>query len=63
MFSKEQYNNIMENLHVNGNKRNYDWLIDSKEQLEKGMESLEKIISVEPIIGQDVFPNKQNELK
>lgn len=35
MLSEEAYNNLMENVHVMGNKANYDWLIESKEQLEK----------------------------
>lgn len=29
-------NNLMENLYVMGNKVNYDWLMESKEQLETG---------------------------
>lgn len=36
MLSEESYNNMMENIHVMGNKSNYDWLMESKEQLEKG---------------------------
>ena len=36
MLSEESYNNLMENIHVLGNKSNYDWLIESKAQLEKG---------------------------
>ena len=36
MLSEESYNNLMENIHVMGNKANYDWLMESKEQLEKG---------------------------
>ena len=28
------YNNFLENLHVMGNKANYDWLMESKAQLE-----------------------------
>ena len=35
MLSEESYNNLMENIHVMGNKANYDWLMESKEQLEK----------------------------
>lgn len=34
------YRNLMENIHVMGNKANYDWLMQSKEQLEKGKLSL-----------------------
>ena len=36
MISEEAYNNLMENIHVMGNKTNYDWLMESKSQLEKG---------------------------
>ena len=36
MISEEAYNNLMENVHVMGNKANYDWLMESKEQLERG---------------------------
>lgn len=36
MISEESYNNLMENIYVMGNKANYDWLIESKAQLEKG---------------------------
>ena len=36
MLSEESYNNMMENIYVMGTKSNYDWLMESKEQLEKG---------------------------
>lgn len=36
MISEEAYNNLMENIHVMGNKANYDWLMESKAQLEQG---------------------------
>lgn len=36
MMSEEAYNNLMENVYVMGNKANYDWLMESKAQLEKG---------------------------
>ena len=36
MISEETYNNLMENVCVMGNKSNYDWLMESKEQLESG---------------------------
>ena len=32
MISEESYNNLMENVYVMGNKSNYDWLMESKEQ-------------------------------
>lgn len=34
IISEEAYNNLVENVHVMGNKANYDWLIESKGQLE-----------------------------
>ncbi len=36
MLSEESYNNLMENIYVLGNKNNYDWLMESKAQLERG---------------------------
>lgn len=36
MLSEETYNNLMENIYITGNKENYDWLMASKKQLEKG---------------------------
>ena len=36
MISEETYNNLMENVYVMGNKSNYDWLMEYKEQLESG---------------------------
>ena len=36
MLSEESYNNIMENIYVMGTKSNYDWLMESKSQLESG---------------------------
>ena len=36
MLSEETYNNLMENLYVRENKANYDWLMESKAQLENG---------------------------
>lgn len=36
MISEESYNNLMENIYVMENKTNYDWLMESKKQLENG---------------------------
>ena len=44
MLSEESYNNLMENIHVLGNKANYDWLMESKKQLEKGQFSTHELI-------------------
>ncbi len=43
MLSEETYNNLMENLYVTGSKRNYDWLMESKAQLEQGNFSSHKL--------------------
>lgn len=43
MLSEESYNNLMENIYVMKNKANYDWLMESKEQLEKGIISVHEI--------------------
>ena len=47
MLSEESYNNLMENIHVMGNKENYDWLMESKAQLEKGNMSVHNLIEVD----------------
>lgn len=47
MISEETYNNMMENIHVMGNKANYDWLMESKEQLEKGHVKTRDLIEVD----------------
>lgn len=46
MISEEAYNNLMENIHVMGNKTNYDWLMESKAQLEKGKFAKHDLIEV-----------------
>lgn len=47
MLSEESYNNLMENIYVLGEKANYDWLMESKTQLEKGKFTTHKLIEVE----------------
>ena len=47
MLSEEAYNNLMENAYIMGNKANYDWLMESKSQLEKENVSVKKLIEVE----------------
>ncbi|HUM83662.1 MAG TPA: type II toxin-antitoxin system Phd/YefM family antitoxin [Lachnospiraceae bacterium] len=44
MISEESYNNMMENIYVMGNRANYDWLMESKAQLEKGNLSAHKLL-------------------
>lgn len=47
MLSEETYNNLMENIYVMGNKSNYDWLMESKAQLEKGAVSMHHLDEAE----------------
>ncbi len=47
MMSEESYNNLMENIYVMGSQANYDWLMESKKQLEKGMVSVHGLIEAE----------------
>ena len=46
ILSEEAYNNMLENMHVMGEKANYDWLMESKAQLEKGKASVHQLIEV-----------------
>ena len=46
MISEETYNNMMENIYVVGNRANYDWLMESKAQLEQGDFSAHELIEV-----------------
>lgn len=47
MISEESYNNLIENVYVMGNKSNYDWLMESKEQLESGKYTKHDLIEVQ----------------
>ena len=47
ILSEETYNNLMENVYVMGNKANYDWLMESKAQLENGHCAAHELIEVE----------------
>ena len=46
IISEEAYNNLLENIHVMGNKANYDWLMESKKQLESGQTTQRDLIEV-----------------
>ena len=46
MLSEESYNNLMENVYILGNRANYDWLMQSKAQLEKGNIAKHDLIEV-----------------
>lgn len=47
IISEETYNNLMENIHVMGNKSNYDWLMESKKQLESGRAKKRELIEAD----------------
>ena len=36
MMSEKKYDNLIENIYLTQNKRNFDWLMESKRQLEVG---------------------------
>lgn len=46
MISEETYNNLIENAYIMGNKANFDWLMQSKAQLEMGKISAQNLIEV-----------------
>lgn len=46
MLSEESYNNIMENAYLLSSKTNYDWLMESKKQLETGKAASHELIEV-----------------
>lgn len=46
MLSEEAYNNLIENAYIMGNKANYDWLMESKAQLERGEVVTESLVEV-----------------
>ena len=47
MISEEAYNKLMENVYVMWNKANYDWLMESKAQLERGNITKHSLIEVD----------------
>ena len=46
MLSEESYNNLIENVYIMGNKANYDWLMESKAQLESGNITVQNLVEV-----------------
>ncbi len=46
ILSEETYNNLIENIHLMGSKANYDWLMESKKQLETGKAKRYELIEV-----------------
>lgn len=47
MISQEEYDNMIENLFIMGNKELYDRLIEAKEQLEAGKGKFHDLIEVD----------------
>ncbi|BBB91666.1 MAG TPA: type II toxin-antitoxin system Phd/YefM family antitoxin [Methylomusa anaerophila] len=47
LLSEAEYNNIMENLFIRSNKKTYDRLLESMEQLKSGKAQTRKIIEDE----------------
>lgn len=45
MMSEEVYNNLMENLHIMEDKANYEWLMESKKQLDEGLTKSHQLIT------------------
>ncbi len=46
MMSEESYNTLMENVYIMGDKANYDWLMESKRQLEEGNVQIHELAEV-----------------
>lgn len=44
MISEEVYNNLLENAYIMGSRTNYEWLMESKAQLENGNVSVKNLI-------------------
>ena len=47
MISEKTYNNMLENMHLMGTKANYDWLMESKAQLQAGKARAHDLIEAE----------------
>ena len=46
VLSEENYNNLLENVYIMGSKANYDWLMESRKQLEEGSFAMHDLTSV-----------------
>ena len=46
MISEDAYNNLLENAYIMREKANYDWLMESKSQLEAGKSKQHDLIEV-----------------
>ncbi|MCQ2798088.1 MAG: type II toxin-antitoxin system Phd/YefM family antitoxin [Bacilli bacterium] len=47
IISEEAYNNLLENAYLLKEKANYDWLMESKKQLESGKAKVHQLIEEE----------------
>lgn len=47
MISEDAYNNLLENAYIVREKANYDWLMESKRQLEAGKARCRDLIEVD----------------
>ncbi len=47
MMSEESYNNLIENNYLISDRANYDWLMQSKNQLESGNAAVHDLIEAE----------------
>ncbi len=46
MMSEESYNTLMENIYIMSDKANYNWLMESKQQLKNGNFFAKELIEV-----------------
>ncbi len=44
MLSEEAYNNLLENAYLTSSKANYDWLMESKKQLDDSKSTVKSLI-------------------
>lgn len=44
IISEEAYNNLLENAYLLKDKANYDWLMESKKQLESGKATIHQLV-------------------
>lgn len=47
LLSEEVYNNLLENVYLTGNKANYDWLMESRNQLEAGKTKVHELVDAD----------------
>ena len=47
MISAEEYNNLMENMHLLGNEANRKHLMESKKQLEEGLSASRNLLELD----------------